>query len=485
MAAFFFFPDSEPFHQFISGYGCFEHFYNEIMNTNSKLNSDLLTACGTCDFLSSLLGWDMRTKLADSLLEFVRRGTQSDAQAKKLVELLPDILTPSSDRTFSGVPLPVDAYDPSVTMLEDFQWADDYFKVVSPDFPALNEPLLKSIYWRLACLFGFEDQPWAQPFFPAPELRPLDDDFSKEHSDPETENDSDQAASTASVQKQEAKAETDGLTEEQKPVSQLEVLLGELDSLTGLDAVKAEVRDLCALLEISRLRQSRGLKGLPAARHLVFSGNPGTGKTTTARILAKIYRELGFLSKGGFVECSRADLVGEYIGTTAQKTRAVIKKALGGVLFIDEAYSLTRSSEKDFGHEAVEVLLQEMENNRDDLVVIAAGYPHEMEKFLLSNPGLRSRFTTFLHFENYSAIQLAQITCAMARHLDYKIDDEACEKLVSKYEDLLASPPAGFANAREARTILEKAISRQARRLIGNRIPDDDELITLKSEDFD
>jgi SpoVK/Ycf46/Vps4 family AAA+-type ATPase len=258
----------------------------------------------------------------------------------------------------------------------------------------------------------------------------------------------------------------------------------ELNALTGLSAVKEEIDDLISLV---RMQQQRKEKGLPldndVSLHLVFRGNPGTGKTTVARCIAKIYQALGLLSKGQLVETDRAGLVGKYIGETAPKTKAVIERAMGGVLFIDEAYTLVSPSEEDFGKEAIDTLLKEMEDHRDNLVVIVAGYNNEMDRFLDSNPGLASRFSNQIHFEDYSADELMEIFASMCSKKQYKLTDGARKKLHDLFEQV---DPDSFANGRGVRNLYEKTLRRLAKRLLREN-SNEVELITeadIAGEDF-
>jgi probable Rubsico expression protein CbbX len=262
-------------------------------------------------------------------------------------------------------------------------------------------------------------------------------------------------------------------------------LLAQLDrELVGLAPVKSRIRDIAALLLVDRLRQDRGLSAAPPSLHMCFSGNPGTGKTTVAMRMAQILHRLGYVRRGHLVAVTRDDLVGQYIGHTAPKTREVLKKAMGGVLFIDEAYYLYRpENERDYGQEAIEILLQVMENQRDDLVVILAGYKDRMDRFFESNPGMSSRIAHHIDFPDYGAGELERIAQLMLTDMQYRFDDQAAGIFRQYLERRMAMPH--FANARSVRNALDRARLRHASRLLaaGGEV-DDEALVTLTAPDL-
>jgi len=251
--------------------------------------------------------------------------------------------------------------------------------------------------------------------------------------------------------------------------TQVEEVLGVLDrELVGLAPVKARIRDMAALLVIDRLRANFGLSAQSPSLHMCFTGNPGTGKTTVALRMAQILRRLGFVREGHVVSVTRDDLVGQFIGHTAPKTKEVLKRAMGGVLFIDEAYYLYKpDNERDYGQEAIEILLQVMENQRDDLVVILAGYKDRMRTFFQSNPGMNSRIAHHLDFPDYSPPELLQIAHQMLSQVNYRMGD-GFDAVLARYLELRLQQPH-FANARSVRNALERARLRQASRLFAER----------------
>jgi stage V sporulation protein K len=261
----------------------------------------------------------------------------------------------------------------------------------------------------------------------------------------------------------------------------------ELDKLVGLENIKDIVFEIYALLQITQMRQEAGLANGGQVYHMVFKGNPGTGKTTVARIIAKLFQRMGVLTKGHLIEVERADLVGEYIGHTAQKTRDLVKKALGGILFIDEAYSLARGGEKDFGKEAIDCLVKSMEDFKNQFVLILAGYSDEIDFFLQTNPGLPSRFPIQVEFPDYSVDQLIQISELMAKERDYILMPQAIMKLRQHLIQEKTESEHAFSNARYVRNTIEKTIRNQAVRLLNtyaNANPGKLELMTLRTEDF-
>ena len=267
------------------------------------------------------------------------------------------------------------------------------------------------------------------------------------------------------------------------PEERLNSLLAELDELVGLDEVKEKIRQAAHFARLQQLRVSRGLKAIPTSYHSVYTGNPGTGKTTVARLMGRIYQALGVLKTGHLVECDRSSLVAEYVGQTAVKTNAAIDSALNGILFIDEAYTLAKTGQ-DFGQEAIDTLLKRMEDNRDKLIVIVAGYPVEMEKFIGSNPGLQSRFTRFIEFPDYGPVELCRIFARICRGNDLRLTPGLREKLLHHFIHLHAERDSHFGNARLVRNCFETVVSSQATRLAGKSSPGPDELILLEEADL-
>lgn len=251
---------------------------------------------------------------------------------------------------------------------------------------------------------------------------------------------------------------------EEPPAEKIEDLLAELEGYIGLTAIKKEVRNLINMVTVYKLRRDNDLPTTDLSLHMVFSGNPGTGKTTVARLMARIYHSLGILSKGQLVEVDRSGLVAGYVGQTALKTSRVIDSAIGGVLFIDEAYALNGRAENDFGQEAIDTILKAMEDHRDDLVVIVAGYDGLMDEFIHSNPGLESRFNRFLHFDDYSVDEMLQIFASQCKKGCYELDDDARVE-VAEFIACSNTNSISFGNARGVRNLFEKILVQQANRL--------------------
>ncbi|MGM0846668.1 MAG: stage V sporulation protein K [Bacillota bacterium] len=283
-----------------------------------------------------------------------------------------------------------------------------------------------------------------------------------------------------------------GISKAEEPVkvlpqehAALKEIEAELASLVGMEDMKKMVKEIYAWIYVNKKREEAGLKAGKQALHMMFKGNPGTGKTTVARLIGKLFLKMNVLSKGHLIEAERADLVGEYIGHTAQKTRDLVKKAMGGILFVDEAYSLGRGGEKDFGKEAIDTLVKHMEDKQHEFILILAGYSREMDQFLTLNPGLHSRFPLVFQFQDYSVEQLMEIGRRMLTEKEYELSADAERKIRDHLSQAkTAVSPAAFSNGRYVRNVIEKSIRSQAMRLLIQNSYDRHELMMIRSNDL-
>ncbi len=292
--------------------------------------------------------------------------------------------------------------------------------------------------------------------------------------------------------KPELKASASGGGKEEKktaePVKEekpdFDELMARLDSLVGLEDVKKDIKNLMNLVKVRKLRQENDLPVPPMSLHMVFTGNPGTGKTTVARIISGLYAAIGVLDKGQLIEVDRSGLVAGYVGQTALKTQEVIKSALGGVLFIDEAYSLAAGGENDFGREAIETILKAMEDHRDELIVVVAGYDEPMERFINSNPGLESRFNKYFHFPDYNGEQLLAIFKSQCKKNGYVMSDETGLAAKELFDGLYENRSENFGNGRDVRNVFENMVVRQSNRVAAMDSPTRDDLMTVLPADL-
>ncbi len=288
---------------------------------------------------------------------------------------------------------------------------------------------------------------------------------------------------TDSTASQTAESQTAAQAAEAKPAEPEIDPMEQLDALIGLKTIKHDVKELTDFARVQKMRKDAGLKSVPVSLHLVFSGNPGTGKTTVARILGKLYKKIGILSGGQLIEVDRSGLVAGYVGQTAIKTQEQIKKALGGVLFIDEAYSLSKKDDP-YGEEAIDTILKAMEDNRDNLVVIVAGYTGPMEKFINSNPGLKSRFNKYIEFPDYTVEELEAIFYQNCQRYDYIVDESIKHHIHHMIVMRKFTKQENFANAREVRNMFEEIITNQARRVAEIEAPTPEQMQTIQAEDL-
>lgn len=415
---------------------------------NKKLKNDILSCYGICDLLASTSGLEFREDLNHELT--VLYYISHDYNKDKTIAFIEDYLMVENPQAFfdhTTFKLSTKEFlEQGSILLEEFEQLDDEISFDSELAAHRNATMLYQVYERI--IDGNEK---ASTFLKDREYEIEKYDESKK-------------------------------VKEQK--ADLKAALDELDHLIGLEEVKKEVHQLSALIQINKIRKIHGLKTPSISHHMVFVGNPGTGKTTVARLVGKIYKALGVLSNGHLVEADRSSLVAGYVGQTAIETKSMITKAKGGILFIDEAYALAKDSKNDFGKEAIETLLKAMEDQREDFVVIVAGYPNEMKKFLDSNPGFRSRFNKFIHFENYSTKELLEILEEMAASQDYEVKRDSLNYVKDRLETEHFEEEPTFGNGRFIRNLLEAAIGSQAERLEEEEDFDIDKLKNLIPADF-
>ncbi|MEE3491543.1 AAA family ATPase [Ruminococcus sp.] len=373
----------------------------------------------------------------------------------------------------------VDSFNADSSKFFNFDKAPMFLEVLSEDFveaPMMVRSNLQIIFNAFIAIDGAFSEKEADV---ALEILDKIDDGSKDYVQ-DVPKDEEQHEASSTEKKTMVSPISDSA---ESSAEELDIALRELNELIGLDSVKQEVLACINLLRINNMRKSKGLPELQTSNHMVFTGHPGTGKTTVARIMAKIYKSLGVVSKGQLVETDRAGLVAGYMGQTALKTAQVIKKAKGGVLFIDEAYSLSsEDGSNDYGKEAIDTLVKGMEDFRDDLVVIVAGYVDEMKKFINMNPGLRSRFNKYINFANYSAEEMLKIFRLLCEKTEFILSKEAEEASLEYFKSNQDDPT--FGNARGVRNFFDRVVMSQATRILTLENPTETEFRTINKEDI-
>ena len=460
--------------------------------TVKSMFEKLVAVCSSIDNFSDqkkALSAKMVRMLSEDVLAFIQRCSTSNAEERY------DYF----NKVYQGGRFPLstlsvkDNEEPPACFAALLQYDENVFQNKAISAISLYISFFKELgrYYSLSRIDKkeFDQQKYVQyiknlhSYLPEKEVNPLQTNRSSE----QLRSDERKSATKKKNHKQLSKTQDTSSEEDagfcENPEETLEELMARLNALTGLTGVKNEVQTLTNLIKIEKIREQRNLKSAKVSKHLVFLGNPGTGKTTVARLLSKIYKQLGVLEKGQLVEVDRGGLVAGYVGQTALKTKEKIDEAMGGILFIDEAYTLAKGG-SDFGQEAIDTILKAMEDNRENLVVIVAGYPGPMEEFLNSNPGLKSRFSKNIMFEDYSEAELLMILQGFFKSCDMALSVEATEAIKTYLHWLVQHKSENFANGREMRNLFEAALSNQANRLAGKTEITDNELNTIAAEDL-